>query len=50
MKADYVAGVTISAIRLDPDLNAALSRRAEQEHSTLSDVVRQALQAWLKSG
>ncbi|WP_427004535.1 ribbon-helix-helix protein, CopG family [Pseudarthrobacter sp. H2] len=39
----------VAAIRLDPDLNAALSRRAEQDHSTRSEVVRQALQAWLKS-
>ncbi|MEC5180547.1 putative HicB family RNase H-like nuclease [Arthrobacter sp. CG_A4] len=39
----------VAAIRLDPDLNAALSKRAEQEHSSRSEVVRQALQAWLKS-
>lgn len=39
----------VAAIRLDPELSAALSRRAEQEHSTRSDVIREALQAWLKS-
>jgi hypothetical protein len=39
----------VAAIRLDPELNAALSLRAEQEHSSRSAVVREALQAWLKS-
>lgn len=39
----------VAAIRLDPELNAALSQRAEQEHSSRSEVVREALQAWLKS-
>ena len=34
-------------VRLDPDLRAALSARAEAEHTSASDVIRQALRAWL---
>lgn len=39
----------IAAIRLDPELDDALTQRAEKEHMSRSEVVRQALQAWLKS-
>jgi hypothetical protein len=34
-------------VRLDPELRAALTARAESEHSTVSDVIRRALRAWL---
>ncbi len=34
-------------VRLDPDLRAALAARAATEHTNASDVIRQALRAWL---
>jgi len=34
-------------VRLDPELRAALSERADAEHTSASDVIRQALRAWL---
>jgi Ribbon-helix-helix protein, copG family len=34
-------------VRLDPELRAALIARAEAEHTSASDVIRQALRAWL---
>ncbi len=34
-------------VRLDPDLRAALAARAAAEHTNASDVIRQALRAWL---
>lgn len=34
-------------VRLDPELRAALASRADSEHTTASDVIRQALRAWL---
>ena len=34
-------------VRLDPALRAALVRRAEADHATTSEVIRQALRAWL---
>lgn len=34
-------------VRLDPELRAALAARAETEHTSASDVIRQALRAWL---
>lgn len=34
-------------VRLDPELRAALAARAEAEHTSASDVIRQALRAWL---
>jgi hypothetical protein len=34
-------------VRLDPELRAALTARAEAEHTSASDVIRQALRAWL---
>ena len=37
------------AIRLDPELEAALDARVERENSTRSSVIRDALQAWLQS-
>ncbi len=34
-------------VRLDPELRAALASRADSEHTSASDVIRQALRAWL---
>ncbi|WP_368861299.1 ribbon-helix-helix protein, CopG family [Frankia sp. AgB32] len=34
-------------VRLDPDLRAALAARADADHTNASDVIRQALRAWL---
>ena len=34
-------------VRLDPALRAALTRRAEADNRTASDVIRDALRAWL---
>jgi hypothetical protein len=34
-------------VRLDPELRAALTARADAEHTSASDVIRQALRAWL---
>jgi len=36
-------------VRLDSDLRAALGRRAEQDHVSASEVVRQALTSWLQA-
>ncbi|HVL85244.1 MAG TPA: ribbon-helix-helix protein, CopG family [Pseudonocardia sp.] len=34
-------------VRLDPELRTALAARADAEHTSASDVIRQALRAWL---
>lgn len=34
-------------VRLDPELRAALAARADAEDTSTSDVIRQALRAWL---
>jgi hypothetical protein len=34
-------------VRLDPELRTALAARARAEHTNASDVIRQALRAWL---
>lgn len=34
-------------VRLDPELRAALAARADADHTSSSDVIRQALRAWL---
>lgn len=36
-------------VRLDPELESALRSRAKADHRTSSDVIRDALRAWLKS-
>lgn len=36
-------------VRLDPELEAALKARAEADHSNTSEVIREALRAWLRS-
>lgn len=37
-------------VRLDPELRTALDARAEAEHTTASEVVREALRRYLKVG
>lgn len=34
-------------VRLDPELRAAVAARAEADHTSASDVIRQAIRAWL---
>ncbi|MCK9930576.1 ribbon-helix-helix protein, CopG family [Frankia sp. Mgl5] len=34
-------------MRLDPELRAALASRAAADHTNASEVIRQALRAWL---
>ncbi|SNQ46205.1 CopG domain protein DNA-binding domain protein [Frankia canadensis] len=34
-------------VRLDPELRAALATRAAADHTNASEVIRQALRAWL---
>lgn len=34
-------------VRLDPELRSALTARADAENTSASDVIRQALRAWL---
>jgi Ribbon-helix-helix protein, copG family len=41
------APAAVVPVRLDPELRAALAARAESDHTTASDVIRQALRAWL---
>jgi hypothetical protein len=39
----------IVPVRLDPDLRAALAARAESDNTSASEVIRQALRAWLRA-
>lgn len=41
------APATVVPVRLSPELRAALTARAEADHTSSSDVIRQALSAWL---
>jgi predicted transcriptional regulator len=41
------AAADVVPVRLDPELRAALAERAEADHATASEVIRQALRAWL---
>ncbi len=41
------AAADVVPVRLDPELRAALAERAEVDNATASDVIRQALRAWL---
>jgi hypothetical protein len=41
------AAAAVVPVRLDPELKAALTARAESEAVTASEVIRQALRAWL---
>lgn len=43
------APATVVPVRLDPELRAALTARAEADQTTTSDVIRQALSAWLEA-
>ena len=36
-------------VRLDPELEAALKARVDADHSNTSEVIRDALRAWLQS-
>lgn len=37
-------------VRLDPELRRAIEERAAAEHTTASDIVREALRRYLKAG
>jgi hypothetical protein len=41
------AAAAVVPVRLDPELRAALASRAESDQTTISEVIRQALRAWL---
>jgi Ribbon-helix-helix protein, copG family len=41
------APAAVVPVRLDPELQEALNARAESDRTTASDVIRQALRAWL---
>ncbi len=43
------AAARVVPVRLDPELEAALKARAEADHSNTSEVIREALWAWLKT-
>ncbi len=43
------AAARVVPVRLDPELEEALRRRAESEYSTSSTVIRDALRAWLET-
>lgn len=43
------APAEVVPVRLDPELREALAARAESEHTTASEVIRQALRAWLRA-
>ena len=40
------AAAHLMTVRLDPELESALDNRAENDHSSRSDVIRDALRAW----
>jgi hypothetical protein len=41
------AAARVIPVRLDPELEAALRERVEADHSNASEVIREALRAWL---
>ena len=43
------AAARVVPVRLDPELEQALKARAEAEHANTSEVIRDALRAWLRS-
>jgi hypothetical protein len=43
------AAARVIPVRLDPELEAALKARVEADHSNTSEVIRDALRAWLKT-
>jgi hypothetical protein len=42
------AAARVTTLRLEPSLDAALSERASRDHRTRSEVIRDALRAWLQ--
>ena len=42
-----VAAAEVVPVRLDPELRSALAARADADDTSVSDVIRQALRAWL---
>ena len=42
-----VAAAEVVPVRLDPELRSALVARADADDTSVSDVIRQALRAWL---
>jgi len=43
------AAARVIPVRLDPDLEKALKARARADHANTSEVIRDALRAWLRS-
>ena len=43
------AAARVIPVRLDPDLEKALKARAHADHANTSEVIRDALRAWLRS-
>ena len=43
------AAARVVPVRLDPELEEALKARAEADHSNTSEIMRDALRAWLRS-
>ncbi len=43
------AAARVVPVRLDPELEEALKTRADADHSNTSEVIRDALRAWLRS-
>lgn len=43
------AAARVIPVRLDPELEQALRERAQTDHSNASEVIRDALRAWLRS-
>jgi hypothetical protein len=43
------AAARVVPVRLDPELEEALKARVEADHSNTSEVIRDALRAWLRS-
>jgi hypothetical protein len=43
------AAAKVIPVRLDPELEAALRERVAADHSNTSEVIRDALRAWLQS-
>ncbi|WP_066933936.1 ribbon-helix-helix protein, CopG family [Microtetraspora fusca] len=41
------APAEVVLVRLDPELKAALIHRAQADHTTAGEVIRQALRSWL---
>ena len=42
------AAAKVIPVRLDPELEQALRARAESDHANTSEVIRDALRAWLR--